>query len=133
MLIIQVMLTHLKTGRLMKKIIAMVAAASVVFVLSQASPVYARGGQGGGMGSGMGGGGTMTGGGGMGNFVDLNGDGLNDRARDADGDGVINHLDTDYVRPQDGTGSGRGAVSGTGTGTPVLDGTGPHGAGRPTR
>ncbi len=109
----------------MKKIIGMVAAASVVFVLSQATPAHAKGSQNWGM--------NMIGGGGLGNFVDLNGDGINDGALDADGDGIINRLDSDYVRPQDGTGSGRGAVSGTGTGTPVLDGTGPHGAGRPTR
>ena len=109
----------------MKKIIGMVAAASVVFVLSQANPVHAKGAQNQGM--------NVIGGGGMGTFVDLNGDGLNDGALDADGDGIINRLDSHYVRPQDGTGSGRGAVSGTGTGTPVLDGTGPHGAGRPTR
>ncbi|MBZ4218850.1 MAG: hypothetical protein LAC69_01475 [Chlorobium sp.] len=112
----------------MKKIIGMVAVVGMVFLFSQASQVYARGGQGGGMGSGMGGGGTMTGGGNM-----TGGTGSNDRLRDADGDGVVNHSDTDYVRPQDGTGSGRGAVLGTGTGTPVLDGTGPHGAGKPTR
>ncbi len=109
----------------MKKIIGMVVAASVVFVLSQATPVHAKGPQNQGM--------NMLGGGGLGTFVDLNGDGINDRALDTDGDGIINHLDPDYVRPQDGTGSGRGAVLGTGTGTPVLDGTGPHGAGRPTR
>lgn len=117
-------ITHL-IRILMKKIIGMVAVASVIFVLSQASPIYAKGPQNQGM--------NMIGGGGMSNFIDLNGDGINDRARDADGDGIVNHLDSDYVRPQDGTGSGRGAVSGTGTGTPILDGTGPHGAGRPTR
>ena len=114
----------------MKKIIGMVAAASVVFVLSQATPAHAKGPQGGG----MGGGGTMTGSGNMNGGGTMNGGtGSNDRLRDADSDGVVNHSDPDYVRPQDGTGSGRGAVLGTGTGTPVLDGTGPHGAGKPTR
>ncbi len=115
----------LKKGKLMKKIIGMVAAAGVVLVLSQATPLHANGPQNQGM--------NIFGGGGIGSFVDLNGDGMNDRSRDADGDGIVNHLDPDYTPPQDGTGSGRGAVSGTGTGTPILDGTGPHGAGRPTR
>ena len=125
LLIVQVMLTHLKTGRVMKKIIGMVAAVGVVLVLSQATPLHAKGPQSQGM--------NMIGGGGIGNFVDLNGDGINDGARDTDGDGIVNHLDPDYTPLQDGTGSGRGAVLGTGTGTPVLDGTGPHGAGRATR
>jgi hypothetical protein len=109
----------------MKKIIGMLAVAGMVFFFSQSSQVFAKGPQNQGM--------SMIGGGGMSNFVDLNGDGVNDRALDADGDGVINRLDADYVRPQDGTGSGRGAVSGTGTGTPILYGTGPHGAGRAVR
>lgn len=40
------------------------------------------------------------------NFVDLNGDGFNDNAPDADGDGIPNGLDPDYVKhAQDGTGS----------------------------
>lgn len=38
-------------------------------------------------------------------FIDENGDGFNDLAPDADGDGIPNGLDPDYVRPQDGTGS----------------------------
>jgi hypothetical protein len=117
-------ISHLKRV-IMKKIIGMVAVAGMGFFFSQASLVYAKGPQNQGM--------NMIGGGGMGNFVDLNGDSINDRALDADGDGIINRLDADYVRPQDGTGSGRGAVSGTGTGTPLLDGTGPHGAGRAAR
>ncbi len=97
----------------MKKIIGMVAAASVVFVLSQATPVHAKGPQNQGT--------NMICGGGLGTFVDLNGDVINDWQRDADGDGTVNHLDPDYAPPQDGTGSGRGAVSGTGTGTTVLN------------
>jgi len=111
----------------MKKIIGIIAVAGVVFTLSQAAPLYARGPQNQGMNM-IGGGG-----GGMGRFVDLNGDGFNDSAQDADGDGIINRLDSDYVCPQDGTGSGRGAVSGTRTGTPLLDGTGPHGPGNVAR
>jgi hypothetical protein len=37
-------------------------------------------------------------------FVDENGDGINDRARDADGDGIPNGQDPDWVKPEDGTG-----------------------------
>lgn len=38
-------------------------------------------------------------------FVDEDGDGFNDLAPDADGDGIPNGLDPDYVRPEDGTGN----------------------------
>jgi hypothetical protein len=38
-------------------------------------------------------------------FIDENGDGFNDLAPDADGDGIPNGLDSDYVRPKDGTGA----------------------------
>jgi hypothetical protein len=38
-------------------------------------------------------------------FVDLNGDGFNDNAPDFDGDGIPNGLDSDYVRPHDGSSS----------------------------
>ncbi len=55
-------------------------------------------------------------------------DGINENAPDADGDGIPNGQDPDYVRPLDGSGSGAGSVSGTGTGTGVCDGTGPKGA-----
>ena len=37
-------------------------------------------------------------------FVDENGDGINDLAKDADGDGVPNCQDPDWTRPLDGTG-----------------------------
>ena len=37
-------------------------------------------------------------------FVDEDGDGFNDLAPDADGDGIPNGLDPDYVKPEDGTG-----------------------------
>ncbi len=67
-------------------------------------------------------------------FVDLNGDGINDNAPDADGDGIPNGQDPDYVRAQDGTGSRRGATAGasltTGTGTGVCTGTGTNGSAR---
>lgn len=65
-------------------------------------------------------------------FVDLNGDGINDNAPDADGDGIPNGQDPDYIAPQDGTGYRNGATTapGTGTGTGICDGTGPKGAAR---
>ncbi len=64
-------------------------------------------------------------------FVDVNGDGINDNALDADGDGIPNGQDADFVRPQDGSGSknmfGKGSGKkglGTGNGTGICDGTG---------
>lgn len=48
-------------------------------------------------------------------FVDENGDGVNDLARDADGDGIPNCQDPDWARPQDGSGYKGGAGKGTGT------------------
>ncbi|MEZ4650206.1 MAG: hypothetical protein R3E97_15770 [Candidatus Eisenbacteria bacterium] len=38
------------------------------------------------------------------NYVDANGDGYNDLAPDADGDGIPNGADADYVRSRDGSG-----------------------------
>jgi len=38
-------------------------------------------------------------------FIDEDGDGFNDLAPDADGDGIPNGLDPDYVKPADGTGN----------------------------
>ena len=55
---------------------------------------------------------SLTAGNGKGNgtgtciFIDENGDGINDNFRDHDGDGIPNHEDPDWVRPQDGTGNG---------------------------
>jgi len=47
-------------------------------------------------------------------FVDENGDGINDLAKDADGDGIPNGQDPDWVKPADGTGymqrNGQGAA-----------------------
>lgn len=88
-------------------------------------------------------------------FVDNNGDGINDYAIDSDNDGIPNCLDSDYVRPMDGTGrklmkgsaahrglgkygpgngtgnQGVGPKDGTGygsgSGTGICDGTGPKG------
>jgi hypothetical protein len=39
-------------------------------------------------------------------FIDEDGDGFNDLAPDADGDGIPNGLDPDYVPAADGTGAG---------------------------
>ncbi|MCF8383824.1 MAG: hypothetical protein K9G39_09610 [Chlorobium sp.] len=52
-------------------------------------------------------------------------DGINENAPDADGDGIPNGQDPDYVRPLDGSGNGGRVVSATGAG--VCDGTGPKG------
>lgn len=72
-------------------------------------------------------------------FVDENGDGINDLAKDADGDGIPNGQDADWVRPEDGSGyksqhkigkaSFRTGMTGVGraTGAGVCDGTGPKG------
>jgi len=64
-------------------------------------------------------------------FVDMNGDGINDNALDADGDGIPNGKDPDFVKPQDGSGSknmfGKGSGKkglGSGNGTGICDGTG---------
>ena len=38
-------------------------------------------------------------------YIDEDGDGFNDLAPDADGDGIPNGLDEDYVKPEDGSGS----------------------------
>ncbi len=56
--------------------------------------------------------------GGVGFFVDEDGDGFNDNAPDADGDGIPNGMDEDFVRPMDGSGSGfgGGVCDSTGTG-----------------
>ncbi len=43
------------------------------------------------------------------NFIDEDGDGFNDLAPDADGDGIPNGLDPDFVRPEDGAGHQWGA------------------------
>ncbi len=113
----------------MKKFIGIAMIAGSIVSLSLSNPVYARGPQGGGGGSmgGNGGGSSKTG------FVDADNNGINDNARDANSDGIPNGQDPTYVRPQDGSGAGRDAVLGTGTGTPVLDGMGPHGAGKVAR
>ncbi len=51
-------------------------------------------------------------------FIDQNGDGINDLSRDADNDGVPNCQDPDWVAPQDGTGYKGG--QGAGSGNPAL-------------
>ncbi len=113
---------------MMKKLIGIAALAAVVFGLALSNPLYAQGpkGAGAGMGRGNGAGaGTGTrasagsGSGSRAGFVDANGDSRNDRAKDSNGDGVLNGQDPTYVRPQDGTGSknGRGAGNGTGIST----------------
>jgi len=62
------------------------------------------------------------------NFVDLNNDGYNDNAPDADGDGIPNGQDSDYVKPGAGQGAGVGFVDENGDGlndnAPDADGDG---------
>jgi hypothetical protein len=72
-------------------------------------------------------------------FIDENGDGINDLAKDHDGDGIPNGQDPDWARPGDGTGykaqhkiskgsfrtGMQGAARAMGAG--VCDGTGPKG------
>ena len=36
-------------------------------------------------------------------FVDLNGDGINDNAKDDDADGIPNNLDADFLKSEDGS------------------------------
>ena len=59
-------------------------------------------------------------------FVDENGDGYNDNAPDADGDGIPNGQDPDYVKPGDGTGKSA-ANAGKGFGKPADKGKGTKG------
>jgi len=101
-----------KGDTLMKRIVRLFAIAAVVLALSPAVPAAAQG------------------------FFDnplmqlIGGgdcDGINENAPDADGDGIPNGQDPDYVRPQDGSGGGSRMVSVTGTGTGVCDTTGPKG------
>jgi hypothetical protein len=66
-----------------------------VIVLAASLSLSAQNGKGPGKGKGTG---TCT-------FIDENGDGINDNFRDHDGDGVPNHLDADWTRPQDGSGN----------------------------
>ena len=81
-------------------------------------------------------------------FIDEDGDGFNDLAPDADGDGIPNGMDEDYVRPEDGEGNmyrygqaedfnghmgefanGQGQGEGVGQGYGPGDGTGHSGMG----
>lgn len=48
-------------------------------------------------------------------FTDLDGDGINDNALDADGDGIPNGLDTDFTPPADGSGKRFGSGSANAT------------------
>ncbi len=43
-------------------------------------------------------------------FIDEDGDGFNDLAPDADGDGIPNGLDSDYVRPKKGVNNSQGRL-----------------------
>ncbi len=73
-------------------------------------------------------------------FIDLNNDGYNDNAPDADGDGIPNGQDPDYTRQSNGKGVNyMGDKNGNGYGykhkhgTGVCNGTGPKGNKRNNR
>lgn len=58
-------------------------------------------------------------------FIDENGDGFNDLAPDADGDGIPNGLDSDFVKPSDGSRNGFGRIKGASwDGSAGADGSG---------
>lgn len=90
-----------------KQLISAMMMLIALTVVSLATPVYAQNG---------------LWGNGPGEFIDENGDGFNDLAPDADGDGIPNKFDNDYQRPQDGTGSGFKAQRNNGSGP--ADGSG---------
>ena len=99
-----------------KQLLTAMMMVAAISLISTANPVFAQaGGQWGN---------------GPGEFIDENGDGFNDLAPDADGDGIPNSLDEDYVRPQDGSGAGYGGGEGHGSGNGPADGSGNrHGGG----
>jgi len=74
------------------------SALAVLAIAAFGSPVFAQT-------DGSGGFGYMVGG-----FLDENGDGFNDLAPDADGDGIPNGVDPDYAPPMDGTGNRLGGA-----------------------
>jgi len=92
-----------------KQLVTAMMMIAALSVFSIANPVFAQAGNG-------------QWGNGPGEFIDENGDGFNDLAPDADGDGIPNSLDEDYVAPQDGSGAGYGGNGGSGNGP--GDGTG---------
>lgn len=105
----------------MKQMYAVMLTGVMLLTLTPAQSLFARGG-----GKGQGSVSSGTGSGSMKQY----GTGTTNGARqsnDADGDGIANRQDSDYVRPQDETGRGTTDFKGSGTGTRVLDGTGPHG------
>lgn len=78
------------------------SALAILALAAFSSPVYAQAEKAGGYGPGVGG------------FIDENGDGFNDLAPDADGDGIPNGLDPDYVPAADGSGQSWGPGDGEG-------------------
>lgn len=95
-----------------------ISALAVLAIAAFGTPVFAQNGTDALLGYGFG----------VGGFIDENGDGFNDLAPDADGDGIPNGLDPDYVPVGDGTGYHFG--TGTANGDGVCDGDGqPDGLG----
>lgn len=104
----------------MKQLIGTAALAAIIFGLVSANPLYARG-TGGGMGRGNGAGtSTGSGSGSRAGFEDGQTNGNNYRAKDSNGDGIVNGQDPTYIRPQDGTGSMNGRGKGTGANPAVV-------------
>ena len=93
-----------------KQFLTAVMMITALSVMGISNPVFAQAGSG-------------NWGNGPGAFIDENGDGFNDLAPDADGDGIPNALDEDYVAPQDGSGAGFGG-NGGGQGNGPGDSTG---------
>jgi len=103
----------------MKKLIGTALFAAIIFGFVSANHLYAQG-PGGGMGRGNGNGAGTSAGSGSGSragFVDANTDGRNDRAKDSNGDGIVNGQDPTYIRPLDGSGRANGRGKGTGAAT----------------
>lgn len=84
------------------KIRLILSSLAILAIAAMSSPVFAQTDETGGHGYGVGG------------FLDENGDGFNDLAPDADGDGIPNGLDPDYVPAADGSGMSWGPGDGTG-------------------
>jgi hypothetical protein len=99
-----------------KQLLTAMMMIAAVSMLAIASPVYAQAGGG-------------QWGNGPGEFIDEDGNGFNDLAPDADGDGIPNGQDDDFVPPQDGSGAGFGGNGGNGNGPGDGSGNGNGGSG----
>ena len=92
-----------KENTMKKQLLTVMMMVVAMGMFAIASPLYAQGGQNG-HGNGDFGGGAN----GPGEFIDEDGDGFNDLAPDADGDGIPNYADEDYIPEGNGQGNGPG-------------------------